>query len=239
MLFKRLTQTVVAALTAVLFIAAPAKADGLVFKLPEDKAWIAYKMEMTTDEGGQEMSRPGTLTLRSVGKAFESGEDCRWIEFKMVQGGEGQERTVIAKVLVPEKHLKKGESPFDQRVRGWIKQGDAAAQTLDGANDHGPLPAFLAGPLDDAKPLDKETLEVAKLGKLECEGVTGKHTFKQREEEITYTATTRLNDKAPFGVVSSRYEFEIKRDGQSRKGRLTLEVADVGGEAETELPGQE
>ena len=72
-----------------------------------------------------------------------------------------------------------------------------------------PLRPPLAGPAADAKKLDRTTLN------------------------------SRLHDKAPFGVVQSKMNFEVERDGNVRKsGVLTLNVLEVTQNAKSELPDQ-
>src|SRR5262249_147510 len=96
-----------------------AKADCLFYDLPEDHTWVRFEMQLTIDQ----QTNPATLTMASVGQVSEGGEQCRWIEFKLQMTQGGMEHTIIAKALIPESYLKKGESPMDHLVRGWLKQG--------------------------------------------------------------------------------------------------------------------
>jgi hypothetical protein len=51
------------------------------------------------------------------------------------------------------------------------------------------------------------------------------------------TFETRLHEKAPFGVVSSRMTFEMTRDGKVLQTvDATLKLTDFGTDAETALP---
>src|SRR5262245_10829775 len=100
-------------------LAQPARADGLIYKLPDDGAQVRYDLEIAIT--GQDAKVNGSLSVSSVGKTTENGEDCRWIEFKMILNSEGQDHVVISKVLVPEKHLGKGKSGVENVIRGWIK----------------------------------------------------------------------------------------------------------------------
>jgi hypothetical protein len=144
-----------------------AVADGLIFALPEDGTSVRYSLEMKMGRDGMEKSAGGYLTVSSVGKDTVDGQPCRWIEFKMLMDVDGKERAIIAKMLIPEKVLKRGENPAAYMVRGWLKQRDKAEELKDllGSNA-GPLPAFVGGPANDGKKLVKEELDT-KIGKLE------------------------------------------------------------------------
>jgi hypothetical protein len=52
------------------------------------------------------------------------------------------------------------------------------------------------------------------------------------------TFETRLHEKAPFEVVSSRMQFDVTRDGKVQQTiDATLKLTDFGRDAETALPG--
>jgi hypothetical protein len=215
------------------------RADGLIYQLPEDGTSVRYNLEMKVGRDGMEKSAGGYLAVSSVGKEKVNDEPCRWIEFKMVFDVDGKERTIIAKTLIPEKALKRGENAGAHMVRGWLKQREEAEELKDlQSPSAGPLPAFLAGAADDAKQLDKKSID-SKLGKLDCAGVVGTHKFQQGQENVTIKQETRLHDKAPFGVVTSRMEFRVERDGMAREtGIMTLTVLEVTQGAKSELPEQ-
>ncbi len=121
-----------------------------------------------------------------------------------------------------------------------MKWDDRDVQPLNDIESRlaGPLPAFLCGPLKDAKKLPKAVVESG-LGKLECEGVSGYTDFKQGGDDIRISFETRLHEKAPFGVVTTRMELKRDRDrnGQQQEtAALTLKLVEVGKSASTELP---
>jgi len=218
-------------------LAAPLAADGLIYRLPEDGTSVRYALELKIGPDGADKTAGGYLAVSSVGKETVNNEPSRWIEFKMVFDIEGNEKTIIAKLLIPEKALKKGENAGAAMVRGWLKRRDDAEELKDLQNSKaGPLPAFLAGPAADAKALPKEVLDT-KLGKLECEGVVGTHKFEQGNEKVEIKQQTRLSDKAPFGVVQCRMEFKVERNGNpAETGLMTLSVLEVTQGATSELP---
>lgn len=215
------------------------RADGLIYQLPEDGTSVRYDLEMKMERDGVEKSAGGYLAVSSVGKEKHDDQPCRWIEFKMVFDIDGKERIIIAKTLIPEKALKRGENAGAHMVRGWLKQRDEPEMLKDlQGPSAGPLPAFLAGPAADAKPLDKKSVE-SKLGKLDCAGVVGTHKFMTGQEQVNIKQETRLHDKAPFGVVSSRMEFKVEREGAPQHGGvITLTLLEITQGARSELPEQ-
>jgi len=212
-------------------------ADGLFYQLPDDRTWARYDIEVTHERDGMQETQRATLTMASVGKALEGTEQCRWIEVKLQVTNQGMEHTILAKVLIPEKYLKRGEAPLEQMVRGWLKGKETEEAMQLEASNFGPLRAFLAGPLNDEKKLEKELVE-SKLGKLECEGVEGWAPITEGNREGRFVFQSRLHPMAPFGLVSSRLKFEFKRDGQVvETGNARITLSEFGKEAVTELPG--
>jgi hypothetical protein len=230
-------RALIVGLCAIALAGSAASADGLIYRLPEDGTSVRYALDLKVGRGGMEKSAGGFLAVSSVGKETVNNEPCRWIEFKMLFDIDGKEQIIVAKMLIPEKALKRGENAGAFMIRGWLQHRGQIEEfkDLQGARA-GPLPAFLAGPAADAKKLPKEVID-SKLGKLECEGVTGTHTFDQGQEKVEFKHETRLNDKAPFGVVQSRMEFKVERNGMAREsGVLKLDVLEITQGAKSELP---
>jgi hypothetical protein len=213
-----------------------ARADGLLYQLPEDRSWVRFTASYTfkADGMGQAGQGTGTMTMASVGMALQGSERCRWIEFKIHLKDSGMEHTLIRKLLIPEKYLKKGENGTEHVVRGWAKYVDEPVERA--VPVHGRWPAYLAGPLRDERKLEKQLVE-SKLGALECEGVTGWMEYEEGYVHMKVTFETRLHEKAPFGVVFSRMTFEMTRDGKVRQTvDATLKLTEFGTDAETALP---
>jgi hypothetical protein len=213
-----------------------ARADGLLYQLPEDGSWVRFAAQYTFQLEGMEKAATGTgtMTMASVGKAREGAEACRWIEFTVKLKDSGAEHILIRKLLIPEKYLKKGENPTEHVVRGWAKYDNEGVERA--VPVHGRWPAYLAGPLQDERKLDKRLVE-SKLGALRCEGVTGWIQYKEGDLHTKVTFETRLHDKAPFGVVSSRMQFQVKRDGKVQQTiDATAKLTDFGRDAKTALP---
>ena len=213
-----------------------AHAEGLLYQLPEDGSWVQFDAKYTFKTDGMEMPGEGTGTLKmaSVGKAIEGSEPCRWIEFDVRLKDSGPEQILIRKLLIPEKYLKKGENATEHVVRGWAKFNNEDVQPA--VPVHGRWPAYLAGPLQDEKKLDQQLVE-NKLGVLNCDGSTGWIQYKEGDFHTKVTFETRLHEKAPFGVVSCRMLFEVKRDGKVQQTiDATAKLTDFGKDAKTALP---
>jgi hypothetical protein len=221
-------------------VSSPARADGLLYRLPEDGSWVRFEMTMTINEAdGDHGTGTGSLKMSSVGRTQVDGEDCRWIELRLHTTVANDKDDAVAKVLVPEKHLQSGASPIEHVARGWIQWEGNEPVPLRQSPQRSLVAAFLAGPPEDAKKLEKRRVP-SKLGDLECDGLTGSSTFKEGENQFAITYRTRLHDKAPFGVVSCRMDFEVARKGQIQSsGTMALKLVAFGGGAESELPGRQ
>jgi len=213
-----------------------ARADGLFYQLPDDGAWVQFETRITMRRGDQMREGTGQLRMASVGAATEGGKPCRWIEFNLTVKVGDQERVIVAKLLVPESQLASGKKPVENRVRGWIRMsaGNDVVELTE--TNLGPIPAFLANPLTDVKQLEAEVVECP-LGKLSCEGLSGRTEFLEGNSTNKITYQTRRHAKAPFGVVSSRMKIDVERDGAVAESvEMTLKVSDTGQGAKSELP---
>ena len=230
--------TLLTSFTTVLLVLAgiPAWADGLLYQLPEDGTWVQFASKVTIIRGDQMRNGTGTLRMSSVGTATEGGENCRWIEFNLTMKIDDNERTIVAKLLVPEAHLEEGQKPIENLERGWIRmRSDGTVRELT-AQNLGPLPAFLANPLTDVKALPSEVVS-SKLGDLSCAGLTGITEFVERNASNKVDFETRRHEKAPFGVVKSRMKVTVTRDGgMSETLDMDMTVSEFGKSAKSELP---
>lgn len=225
-------------LAVVLLLPAATRADGLIYQLPADGSSAEFDLKMTMERNGQTMEADGSFAIKSVGKQKVDDVDCRWIEFKLEMKIGEREQTVRAKVLVPEAELTRGKNPIGHVKKAWYKPGDRDPKEITDftGSSAGPLPAFLCGPLKDAKELDAETVE-SSLGKFECKGVTGTTEFTVGGRENDVTFTNRLHEKAPFGIVSSVMQVEVSRDGQIQQNiTMKIRLSKVGKDATSELP---
>ena len=229
---------------AVSMIADEIRADGLLYQLPEDGSWVRFDhVASTVSDKKRTWNR--FLTISSVGRLTVDGEKCRWIEFKLEdkqKEGKNSDAALILKVLIPEKHLRKGARPADHVVKAWgtlYDDKNPVELTLVFKEEKyfDPLFLWLAEPLKNVKKLEKEVIEVKKLGKVECDGLTGHLSIKRDRIEQKYTYRTRLHNKAPFGVVSCRIEKQHKRNGEViLHGTEIIKLIDFGVNAKSALP---
>jgi hypothetical protein len=229
-------------LLAGLFIAATvtqgARADGLIYQLPKDGTSVTFDMEVSGLRNGQEKIGKGSLVVSSVGEVTIENEKCRWIEFKLAVKLDERERISLFKALIPEKHLGKGQAAGEHILRGWARQNDGTAVEITDtrSNDVGPIAAFLTGPPKDPKVLEKTEID-GKLGKLQCPGLSGETALEQGGSTFDLKFEHRLHEKAPFGVVTSTWEFERKNNGQvGESGKFKLTYIDSQTAAVSELP---
>jgi hypothetical protein len=147
-------------LAVVLLVACPAWADGLIYRLPPDGAWVLYASQQQgeldypdgakrelSDEDKRATPRTafdqGFLTIRSVGTAPAGREKGRWIELeqssqvtgKSLAGTELEKgrRTIVIKLLIPENRLARGEDPFSHVVKMYFKDDDRKPEEITDA----------------------------------------------------------------------------------------------------------
>jgi hypothetical protein len=66
---------------------------------------------------------------------------------------------------------------------------------------------------------------------------TGWIQYEEGDLQAKVTFETRLHEKAPFGVVSCRTQFEVRRDGKVLHTiDATAKLTDFGTDAQTALP---
>ena len=233
----------VATTLAVLF-ATPVCADGLLYSLPKDGAWVLYDMHFVQVFGGAK-GKPwiGTMKLSSVGRqalplkdATQPREWARWIEFDAEGTIEGEPKRIVAKMLIPEQYLAEGKDPVPHIVKGWLLEDDRT-QSIS-KRTTGPLPMFFAKPLSDVKTLEPKEIE-CKLGKLKCRGLTGHQAYGDRGGKTKISYETRLHDKAPFGVVTTTIKMENRLsagEAAEMSGTCTFRLINAGTGADSALP---
>src|SRR5262245_17680911 len=216
-----------------------AAADGLFYRLPADGEFAGYVVEVSFSTKGLEVAGRGNATMSSVGQETVKGKKCRWIEIKLALTVMDMEDIQVAKVLVPEEHLKAGASPLEHAIKGWIKRRDEQPTAInDFKSMNSPLPIFLGGPLKDAKKLPKQ-VTASKLGKIECEGITGSYELDDGKESVKAVFENRLHDKAPFGLVTSTIQLTMQRNGQVEgTGTMSFRLVASGKDAKSELVEQ-
>ncbi len=213
------------------------RADGFIRKLPEDGTWCSYDVDYAGRLGPQMRRETGRLIIRSVGRVTDSSEPGRWIEVELETGRGERKNRLLAKVLVPEKHLKAGATPLEHVVRGWLQENDAMPVALeDAANvNRSPLPLVLAGPLKQPRALPAETIACG-VGTLLCSGTAGRLSMRFGSKERPVDVSLWTHEKAPFGVVRCRMAFQFEEDdGDSISVDMTFTLREVGTDAVSAL----
>lgn len=222
----------VLALVAMLCASGPARADGLIFQLPEDGVEAEFRGEVEfqtkflasreivnqlSAEDKARLERKGKsteiVTVASVGRVNRANQVCRWIELRKGNGqGEGQ----ILKMLIPEQYLKQGEDPLDHAIltffnpkpidkRGGPKETgfNRIQYEIDRFRPEFPRP------FGEIRRLPKRTI-VTNLAVFEdCRILAGKTRFdRPLLGQGRWTNESRweiaMHPEAPFGVVQVR-----------------------------------
>ncbi len=221
-------------------------ADGLIYQLPPDGTWARFQADVTGERpDGTVETMTGTFTLSSVGVAEVDGEACRWIEIRRDLKRNDQSVTALHKLLIPEKHLGKGQDPLPHVHKAWF----SPSQTLNGTAQEIPglkgtdrqqlnmLHPYLYGPIKNSKPLSPLEVE-SKLGKLNCEGVTAQeNTEPGTNVTLDSTYLLRLHRSAPFGVVTYESTSKLQLNNKDQGAmKLKLKLMDFGKGAKSKLP---
>lgn len=226
-------RTTLALVVGLVSFHARARADGLVYRLPEDGTAAVFSMEMQIDIGDNEKSVAGSLRVSSVGTDTVDGKACRWIELRM-KSTEADDRVQdkVAKLLIPEEELRAGGDPISAVIRAWEREEDDDPKRMDDpASTRTPIPAFLSGPLENPGAGDDEAVSVEGLGNLDCKTITGRNEFGRGKLKVEYT--TARSDRAPFGVAKCTMDYVY---GDRARGQIILLLEKVEKNAESAIP---
>jgi len=233
--------TCLATLFVVAIASRSARADGLIYRLPEDGTSVNYDMEITSSKDGEDRSLAGRLSISSVGTTTVDKEPCRWLEFKTVVRDGTLDRHAVAKVLIPERYLGKGQAPGEHLIRGWVKDGESRPLEIKDLMDPvaGGLLLYLAGPAKHPEKLEPAPVD-SRVGKIRAGGVAGDFEFARRTVVVKARFETRLADQSPFGAIASSWKFERTNDGRLvEAGTIKLSLAEVRTDASTDLPDRD
>ena len=222
-------------------------AEGLLFQLPEDGAWVSYDIDAKAiNPDGTDVALIGTLTVSSVGKVKSGGEMCRWIEIVTDAKRAGEPFVDVDKLLIPERHLGKGKDPLAHVIKWWTQHsmhdGMPKEVPLKPAPSEGhiqKLRPLLHAPYQVSRGLDPATVD-GKLGDLRCKGVSAKETSDAMGASFESTFTIRTHEKVPFGVVSWELDLRVSRNGQPLgRSQMKLKAAATGLNRKSKLPDQQ
>jgi len=220
--------TMFALLVIMMFLPATAAAEGLIYQLPEDGAWVRFEVngKGIASDGTVRVTVKGTQTIRSVGRATVNDQQCRWIELETEMtfqraGGKAGKLNEVIKLLIPEKYLTKGKNPRDHVLKAYKGASAKTIRELDlkgnDAREIQSLDEVFHAPLKQISPLPATTIKT-KQQSWTCEGFKGEST----SDGTIFRTETRINKKAPFGVVTYKYEKERRRNKKSQ-GMRTME----------------
>ena len=223
-----------------------ARADGLIYQLPKDGAWVTFQSTEVMINGKDVSGNEILLTISSVGEATVDDEKCRWIEIKYLAPNEEPHDPIIYKLLIPEKHLGKGKAAAEHVIRGWGHYGRKGTHELKNAMEvrqgimafNQSVLDFLSGPPKDAKDLPKVEVD-CKLGRLSCAGVSGAYKLDLGGVAADVSFENRLHDKARFGVVTSAWKTKSKFADIAGDVVVSYKLTGAGGNAVSELPDKE
>jgi len=236
-------------------------ADGLVYQLPPDGAWARYNVKTEGEQGfdngpRQKLDIASTLTLSSVGEVTRNEQKCRWLELKTESKTEGVYPKLVLKMLIPVDRLRRGKDPLshatltffnpkpidNEKINSFIDEGFNRIQyEIDRFRDVFPKP------LDEPKSLQRETIETTAGKFADCEVLWGKSDYDGPllgDGRGVFQATYRIaiHPKAPFGVVSMKFELHGREIGEEDQPALflkatkTLTLAETGTKAISDLP---
>jgi hypothetical protein len=279
---KLMRLILVLSLFAHICVASQGVADGLIFSLPPDGTWAEfsgitesnYKISLSPeviarmDEAGKKKMRSflgpqkmqEMVRVSSVGADQYGGRACRWIELRRSvksidseTNAERSNRSLLLKLLVPEKDLVRGGSPLDSSYLAFFNPKEVDIKHVP--NDPGfdriryETERFLncfPPPLEGEKQLANETIATAIGTFKDCEVIRGKTQFDRPlmgggrwMQQLTWTIS--IHRDAPFGVVRVKSEGsteEIPPVGHSLSGSVTREftISAKGEKAVSELP---
>ena len=217
-------------LTVLLCLPGISNADGLIYQLSEDGAWVRFEIkgEGINSDSTVSVTVDGTQTLRSVGKKMVDNQPCRWIELESQlmftrTGGQTQKFTEIIKLLIPEKALAKGKDPRDHVLKAYKGASADKLQELNlkgaGAREIQSMDEFFHAPfpLKETTKLPAAAIKINKKN-WECEGVRG----ESKSDKVIFRTETRFHKQAPFGIVTYKYEKERRGNGKFQ-GMRTME----------------
>jgi len=219
-----------------------AQAQGLLWKLPDDGAFIRYEGTYSqlvhrpdSSEGDLELQWRRNLTIKSVGQeqAEFKGEmqACRWIEFK-VETGKTSEGVLDAgpggirmyKLLVPESEIRgtiDGPATDDRTlfvshipyVKAYRKIGDEGAFELKtGVFQLYPMVSFLRHYRKLTSGDGMQDVNVP-AGNFSTTLLNGKTVTETETERSTNTCEMFRSDASPFGVVKWKATTIKERKG--------------------------
>lgn len=216
---------------AVVALAVPLRADGLLQTWPDDGAWARYNctFEKADVDVEQKDQLDGTLTMSMVGTVMIEGKKHRWLELEFhFKAPDGKKHVFVQKVLLPEGWRDKKNKKPHRPVRMWTKFDDKpVVQAMRKSPKWARVLRDILNPaLDDpAGERQGEIQETAskpvKYQKGTLEGSRGlKERFSRKSKgpdgrplEWKSTRTFQMHERVPFGVAELKVVERELHDG--------------------------
>lgn len=237
---KRITGIALASVLGMSLVlsATPARAQGLIWSLPEDGSWIRYEgpyrqVQFRPESAGGDLTLDWFqhLTIKSVGQeqAEFRGEEvpCRWLEFIAVTGtaggggiDPGPAGRRVYKVLVPESGII-GKVNNDRNihvsylpiVRGYRKLGDEAPEELKSdVFDAYPVVSLLRHYRQLESASERAEDAGVGVGPIRSMRFQAQETLESRTTRTVHEATLWKSDEIPFGLA--RWTLKISREAK-------------------------
>lgn len=220
----------VATLILVTAFANTATADPLFQTLPEDGAGVKFHVNMVLN--GVEQVR--TWQIFSVGKHTKSDRPARWIE---LHGNAFDGTLVKFKLLIPESDFGRGKNPLGKATEAWRKFRDQSPEKLEDFKTAEPfLYTLLCGPGKDVKKLDDKKQIGWQKGNFDCDVLEGTSRLSLGIVNMTVKHRCFHHEKAPFGFVGTRQEFEVTVNGKTDHATIEAIIVDILKKQETAFP---
>jgi hypothetical protein len=207
-----------------------AHADALVQALPADGSWVQYHVNIKDDN----VERPCTWNIKSVGKKMVEDVPCRWIELH----GKADDLNVVFKLLIPEKEFGKGKNPLANAKKVWFKRGEEVPpKEISGIAEVDPIFAMiLEGPTAEIKKRDKNEPIKWQSGEFDSEVYDGQNRQEFFGNKLEFTHTIWKHADVPFGVTAMKQLMILKVGAEPVTASIDMTLKDLGKDAKSELP---
>lgn len=237
-------RTIFSAVCLLTLLCPNARAQGLLFHVPEDKTGVEYEgtVELTTirpdiTEGKETIVKAREMSIKSVGREdaeFDGKvQPCRWIEIKIVTGTAGEAGidpgpigSRIYKVLVPEAKII--ADPVDQDgvpnitlpiVRGYRRTGESQVQKL-ATNALGIYPTvsqLINYPEQEVIAASESPQTKAANLSFNARHLRGRIVMESNDTRSTNEGHFWVSEEVPFGLV--RWEVVVTREKKESTAR--------------------
>ncbi len=208
------------------------KSAALIQTLPTDGVWAEFNV-IVKIEGREIVPK---WAVRSVGQAFQSGKQCRFIEMEQSSDQDDFPKTTW-RLLVPEDEFGEGKDPLSKAVRRWVKQRDNDPESLDSVELKDPIFAMLlAGPKQNLKTETAKEKVSWQQGDLECSVISGGNEIDFVGNKLSMAHRVFRHKDVPFGLAGMHQELKLDIGGRKEAVSIKMSLRDHGKDAKPKLP---